>query len=123
MREAFIRIFGFSPREMGRNARLTERFRTSSRIHEVRDTSLSQHLACRLDQVSESTGRALAQRERGGSTVSPPQQSANSAAPSPNTSPAATGAADYISRWDGLIQGVPNAVCAGRVDSSGWDAA
>lgn len=112
--EAFIRTFGFSPREMRRNARLTERSRMSSRVDAVGDTSLSQHLACRLDQVGESIGRALAQWARGGSTVSPPEQSAKSAAPSPNTSPAATGAADYISRWDCIIQGVTNAVCAGR---------
>lgn len=57
--------------------------------------------------LSEDIGRALAEWSRGGSPVSPPEQTAKSAA-SEASSPG-SGAADYISRWDSIIKGATNA--------------
>ncbi len=67
------------------------------------------HIFAAQQPLSEDIGRALAEWSRGGSTVSPPEQTAMSAASVPNPSPAATDAADYISRWDNIIKGATDA--------------
>jgi hypothetical protein len=67
-----------------------------------------QHRAFFTDKapISEDSGRALAAWARGDAEVSPPEQTAMSAAPA-RSSPGA-GAADYFSRWDAIIQGATN---------------